>query len=376
MIPARTVNTPSGKTIHVAALVSYQTEFCAGQRFRVELWAKHLATRGIHVEILPFADERFTKALYSKGNLPRKASELARVYALHAARLVRAARPDVVYLYREAAVAGPELFEQIARVWRAPVVYDLDEPLFQPYVSQTNGRLTALKFPGKYDRLAAWADRVWCCNEALAEHCRPFNSNVSIVPMAVDTDRYRPSVGADREAPGAPGGPLRLGWMGTRTSQVNLRPLEGPLRRLSADRPVRLRVLADEPMTIEGVDVEFLPWRFDQEVPLLQECAIGVVPVLPDPWSHWKFYFKLIQFMALGIPVVASAEGSNREIIVDGENGFLVRHADEWYERLRLLADNPQLRRSLAVKARETVLARFSLAKQLDFVESTFRELA
>ncbi|MSP56765.1 MAG: glycosyltransferase [Myxococcales bacterium] len=365
--------TSPGRTIHVAALVPYHPEFCAGQRFRVELWAKHLAARGIRVELLPFTDDRFTRALYTKGNLVRKAAELARVYALHAARLVRAARPDVVYVYREAAVAGPELFEQIAKVWGAPVVYDLDEPLFQPYVSQTNGRLTALKFPGKYDRLTATAARVWCCNEALAEHCRPFNPNISIVPMAVDTERYSPSAAG---SPGVPGEPLRLGWMGTRTSQVNLGPLEAPLRRLSAERPVRLRVLADEPMAIEGVDVEFLPWRFDQEVPLLRECAIGVVPVLPDPWSHWKFYFKLIQFMALGIPVVASAEGSNREIVVDGENGLLVRHPDEWYERLRLLADNPELRRTLAVKAREAVLARFSLAKQLDFVESTFRELA
>ncbi|HKC64311.1 MAG TPA: glycosyltransferase, partial [Pyrinomonadaceae bacterium] len=82
----------------------------------------------------------------------------------------------------------------------------------------------------------------------------------------------------------------------------------------------------------------------------------------------------LIQFMSLGIPVVATPTGSNLEIIKDGVNGFLADTADEWYERLRLLSENAELRRSIGEAARETAKTHFSLVKQLEIIENIFRD--
>jgi glycosyltransferase involved in cell wall biosynthesis len=355
--------------VRVVGIVPYHAASCAGQRFRIELWKQHLAARGVDVELLPFSDERLTSTLWSRGRYVEKALELARCYARQLAQLVRARRPDVVYLYREAALVGPALLEHLARAWRAPIVYDLDEPLFRPYVSPNSGRLNALKFFGKYDHIIALADRVWSVNEAIAAHARPLARRVDLVPMAVDTARYTPGPPPSTD-------PLRIGWMGTRTSQKNLQPLAAPLARLGAERPLSFRVLADDPIALDGVPLEFRVWSVAEEVPLLRECAIGVVPVLHDEWSPWKFYFKLVQFMALGIPVVASPEGSNLDIVEEGVNGLLAGTHQEWYEKLRLLAEDADLRRELGEKARLTALERFSLAKQLDFVEQTFRELA
>jgi glycosyltransferase involved in cell wall biosynthesis len=121
------------------------------------------------------------------------------------------------------------------------------------------------------------------------------------------------------------------------------------------------------------VDVEFIKWDFQHEVSLLQECQIGVVPVLPSDWGPWKFFFKLIQFMSLGLPVVATPIGSNLEIIKDGVNGFLAKDANEWHDRLRLLLDDANLRRRMGAEARQTVEAEFSLEKQIDLIESVFK---
>lgn len=355
--------------IRVAGIVPYHADSCAGQRFRIELWMKHLQARGIEVELLPFSDARLTETLWQRGHYVDKALDLSRCYLRQLAQIVRARRPDVVYLYREAALVGPALLEHLARVWRAPIVYDIDEPIFRPYVSPNSGRLNALKFFGKYDHLIAMADRVWSVNEAIAEYARPLAKRVDLVPMAVDTERYSPG-------PPPPTDPLRIGWMGTRTSQKNLQTLAAPLMRLGAERPISLRVLGDEPITVDAVPLEFRTWSFAEEIPLLRECAIGVVPVLHDEWSPWKFYFKLVQFMALGIPVVASAEGSNRDIVAHGVNGLLARTDQEWYQNLRLVADDARLRREMGQQARRTALEEFSLARQLDFVEQSFRELA
>ena len=131
-------------------------------------------------------------------------------------------------------------------------------------------------------------------------------------------------------------------------------------------------MIADEPMTLPGVDVEFIGWRYDLEVPRLQECQIGIVPVKPSAWSPWKFFFKLIQYMSLGLPVVATATGSNLEIIEDGVNGFLADTPEEWYEKLRLLIENPDLRREMGRAARRTAETGFSLTRQIDQIENIF----
>ncbi|HYY43372.1 MAG TPA: glycosyltransferase family 4 protein, partial [Pyrinomonadaceae bacterium] len=285
-------------------------------------------------------------------------------------RVLTTARPDVIYIYREAALVGPALIERFVKRWGIPVIYDLDEPLFVPYVSPRNGLLSKLKFFAKVNKLFALSDEVLAVNHAIAEHARKFAPRVSVVPMAVDTERYRPAPEvAQLEPP-------RICWTGTLTNQPNLELVAEPLRRLNAERPAIFRVIADEPMTLPGVEVEFIKWNYEAEVRLVQQCQVGVVPVLPSAWGPWKFFFKTIQFMSVGLPVVATPIGSNLEIIKDGVNGFLAKDAAEWHARLRQLLGDADLRRRMGQAARATVEAEFSLAQQIDFMEHVFRRAA
>jgi glycosyltransferase involved in cell wall biosynthesis len=273
-----------------------------------------------------------------------------------------------VYIYREAALIGPAVIEKLTKRWKAPIIYDIDEPLFVPYVSPSNGRLNQLRFFSKINTLLAMSDQVWAVNKAIGDYAARYARNISIVPMAVDTGRYYPSPDAQQVSPTTP----RIAWVGTLTNQPNIELVTEPLQRLKKSHGAVLRVIADEPMSLPGVDIEFIPWEYEAEVARLQECQIGIVPVKPSVWSPWKFFFKLIQYMSLGMPVVATATGSNLEIIKDGVNGFLADSSEQWYERLRLLIENPDLRRSMGQAARATVEAQFSLAGQIDFIESAF----
>jgi glycosyltransferase involved in cell wall biosynthesis len=356
--------------MRVAALVPYHQDYCAGQRFRVETWARHLHPRGISFSFLPFASPALTSVLHTRGRLLRRAGALARCCAEQLARVLRESRPDVVYIYREAALVGPAFIERLTQRWRAPIVYDLDEPLFVPYVSPSNGRLTALKWFSKTDDLMRMSDQVWAVNRAIRDYALRFSRRVSIVPMAVDTDRYAP-------APPLPAGaPLRVGWVGTRTSQPNLEAVVEPLARLSRSHGARLSVVGDQPLQFEGVPVEFTPWSWEIEVERMHQCQIALVPVKPDGWSPWKFYYKLIQCMSMGIPVIASPIGSNLEIVEDGRTGFLAETPDEWYDRMRRLADDPELRRTMGASARRLVEERFSLGGQLDILERELKAVA
>ena len=133
-----------------------------------------------------------------------------------------------------------------------------------------------------------------------------------------------------------------------------------------------MRVVGEGALQLPGVSLELRQFAVDREVSDLQDCHIGLVPLPDVPWNHWKFFFKTIQYMAVGLPVVAQRMGSNAAVIEDGVNGFLVESQDEWYDRLRSLTDDPSLRERMGMAARETVVQRFSADVHLPRVASVF----
>jgi len=133
------------------------------------------------------------------------------------------------------------------------------------------------------------------------------------------------------------------------------------LEQLSVLFPLRLRAIGGGSVRLPGVEVESLPWSEVEEVSLLQGCDIGVMPLPDTPWERGKCGFKLIQYMACRKPVVASPVGVNREIVVDGANGFLASTSKEWVDALLRLKADPELRRSMGAKGRRIVEERYCL---------------
>jgi glycosyltransferase involved in cell wall biosynthesis len=89
---------------------------------------------------------------------------------------------------------------------------------------------------------------------------------------------------------------------------------------------------------------------------------IGLYPLpLDEEWVYGKSGLKALQYMALGLPVVATAIGANFRIIENGESGYLVTAEDEWLEKLRELINTPALRKTIGMKARERVEKYYSV---------------
>lgn len=199
---------------------------------------------------------------------------------------------------------------------------------------------------------------VTCGSEYLANRCRPFNARVATLPTCVDVDAF-----ASRGRHAATGEGTVIGWVGTHSSAVlYLGLLREPLRRLAARHRIRFDVVgAGTGLDWEGVPVRSLPWRLEEEIGYFQGADIGAYPLEDTEWGRGKCAFKAIQFMAVGVPVVASRVGANPELIQDGVNGFLAGSADEWVEKLELLARDPWLRQQMGDAARKTIEERYSL---------------
>ncbi len=354
----------------VLAIVPYHLDFCAGQRFRIELWAKELEKRGIEVEFLPFTNENLTDVLYQSGKIAKKAALMLSAFATQLKNTFKVSKPDVVFIYREAAIIGPAIIEKIVRRWNVPIVYDIDEPLFVPYKSPANGHLNKLKFFSKVDEFFKMSDTVFAVNQAIADYAGKFNSDVQIVPMTVDLDRYKPS-----DTPKKSDEKPVIVWVGTSTNQPNVELAVPALRRVRQKVDFKLRIIADDPQDFEGLDVEFIKWTFHDEVRLLQESDIGIVPVEKSVWSPWKFFFKTVQFLSLGLPVIGTATGSNLEIIEEGRNGFLAENEQDWYDKCLILLENPEMRRQFGEHGRKAAVEKFNIENQYDFLENQFRKL-
>lgn len=352
------------QTKRIAALVPNILGVSPGQRVRIETWTPHLQSAGWTVDFYPFEDERLHEVLYGPGRMAAKMSAMLRCYARHFKRMLEGPPCDVLFVFREAALIGPALLERLAKRLGAPLVYDVDDPVFLRYQSPTNGWFSLLKCHGKTHTLFRLSDQVIAINGLIGDYAAGFNPNVTVIPNGVDVDRYAPAPTGDPR--------LRLVWIGSHSSMSNLATVAEPLRRFQQAHDVPLRVIGAGEVALPEVAVELRQWTAQTEVADLQGDHIGIVPLTDHPWNHWKLFFKTLQYMAVGLPVVARKLGANAEMIQDGVNGFLVETADEWRDRLCLLAANPALRRQLGTAARQTVIERYSSSAQMKLVTGVF----
>jgi len=350
----------------VVALVPNMVGVAPGQRVRIATWARHLEPYGWTVEFHPFEDPSLHEILYSPGRVSQKVWRLASCYLRQLGRVMGGLPGDVLFIYREAALVGPALLERIAGVrCRLPIVFDLDDPIFLPYRSPSNAWFSLLKFSRKTHALFRLSDRVIAINDLIGQYAARFNPAVTVVPNFVDVAHARP-------AASRPPGRVRLVWTGSVSTVQNLAAIAAPLRRLQSDLGVAVRVVGVGEAAIPGVEVERREWSAATEVTDLQDADVGLVPLIDLAWNEWKFFLKTVQYMAVGLPVVARAKGSNADVIEDGVNGFLVETEDEWYDRVRRLVEEPELRRRMGEAARRTAVERFSVEAQMPRVAAVF----
>ena len=344
----------------------------AGCRFRIAQFIPYLEANGFEVTLSPLFTTEFFRLVYKPGHLWSKAFGFAGLSLKRLWSLRTLNDYDVVFIYREIFPIGPAFVEQLlSGSSRPPIVFDFDDAIFLPSVSEANRLIAALKQPSKVATIIRASAHVVVGNDFLADYARQFNSAVSTIPTCVDTTRFVPKPAAEpRQQP-------VVGWIGSPTTADYIKGLGGVLRQVAERSPFVLRVSGTgSPVVIPGVTVDNPPWTLDDEIGLFQACDIGVYPLADDQWSRGKCGFKAIEFMACGVPVVASAVGVNREIIEDGVNGFLASTDREWTEKLGRLIADPALRARLASAGRRTIEERFSLAVNAPRLAGVLRQAA
>ena len=272
---------------------------------------------------------------------------------------------DAVWLSRQLIVGYPS-FELLLR---KPIVYDIDDAIF------LNGKASYYQFRKVAERAAA----VVTGNEYLAEVVTKYNKNVYIVPTAVDTDRWLPSIFGNK-GNHADSDEFRVGWSGTSSSFRYFNPIQLELKQFFQNFPsARLHIMSDRfPQELDDLKpyIEFVNWTQDNEVGFVQSLDVGLMPISDDLWSKGKCAYKMLLYAACGIPVIATPTGVNEKLLKEAEMGLGPRKGGDWYESLSLLSRDRSMCGRLGLNGAGLVRDRYSVKVCAPIIGGIFKRLS
>ena len=364
----------------ILTLTPYPTNEAPSQRFRFELFFKHLDTSQIKIETQSFISLKEWKALYAEKKVGAKFLSVINGFLSRIVALFKVSQYNFVFIHRELTPFGPPIFEWIiAKVLKKKIIYDFDDAIWLPDQNKESPIWRWLKWRSKVGSICKWSWKVSVGNEYLADFARKYNENVVVVPTVVDTGVHFKGVRNQSDYVKTPSdkkseisliagqsGRLIIGWTGSHSTLQYLDLILPSLQQLEKEIDFEFRVIANKDPKLPLKNYSFIPWKKESEIEDLATIDIGVMPLPDDEWAKGKCGFKLIQYLALEIPAVASPVGVNSDIIYHNETGFLARTTKEWTESLRKLLGDESLRAEMGKKGRALIEKKYSVQSQKD----------
>ncbi len=332
-----------------ALFLTLYPESVASPRYRVHQFLPYLQSHGVECTVAcPFTQDDYTR-------LRAKAAEgRARSYHLHEARrralqILGARKYDVVILQKAVMSAYVREFAKQLRLRARKLVFDLDDAVHQSPPNALPGFWKRFEEPGQATWLMQHADLVLAGNAWLRDETLAAGGRAEVFPTVVDTDRFVPATKVPEK--------FVVGWIGGPSTSEHVALLADVLNELDN---AEVRLIGANPVRAAVEKAWHRPWAYDTEVREVQEFAVGIMPLPKTDWARGKCALKALQYMACGVPCVATPFGAVTDIIEDGVNGLLADTPDEWRAALSKLRDT-KLRKRLGEAGRRTAEEKFSL---------------
>ena len=314
----------------------------------------------------PFFDDDYLKHLYTTRK--RRINDVLISYKRRLSAVKSARKYSVVWIEKEIFPFLPDWFENMIIRSGVPYVIDYDDAIFHNY-DQHHLAIVRGLLGKKLDQLLAKSKCITVGNNYLGSYVYSHGAiDVRRIPTVVDIRRFDVAEEPDSKE-------LRIGWIGSPATTKYLYNVRDALKRLNAERLVRLVTIGASPLGDYGVPLEQHPWSEADEARLLSSIHVGIMPLPDNPWEQGKCGYKLIQYMACGRPVVASPVGVNRDMVTEAV-GYLADGTDDWVQSLRTFRDNPEHRRVCGHAGRRLVEREYSLQITAPHVVSILREAA
>lgn len=335
----------------------------ASSRYRMYQYLTAFAESGMEVTVEPLFSDEYLHRLYARES---RWLNVIQAYFQRLFFFLKFPQYDIIWLEKEIFPWMPWFIESFFfNVLRAPVVVDYDDAIFHTYDKH---RWPWMRFllSTKCDRVMQHSAVMLAGNDYLAERAKRAGAKqINKVPTVVSAKIFKP-IARENSVP-------VIGWIGSIQTSVYLEKLRPVLQELHKTHHFLFRVVGAQ-LNWPELPVECVEWNEEQEASLIQSFDIGVMPLTDSPWERGKCGFKLIQYMACGKPVIADPIGVNTEIVISGENGYLISADFAWAAALKKLLDDAKLRQDMGEIGHRRFLAHYSFEAWVDPLTRLFLE--
>lgn len=301
----------------------------AASRYRVLQYIPHLESKDVKTEI-----NLYPRTLKENINFFKKIPHY-----------------DIIFLQRKR-FNQPRL--GLLRRRAKKIIYDFDDAVMYRNSKAKNPFSRTRR--NRFVNMIKASDFVIAGNEFLRSEVLPHNKNVEVIPTPINHNKYQiKDFNLKKES-------VTIGWIGDHGSIHYLEKMRQIFDRIAMDHPeAELKIVCDTFFDCERMKVIKKDWDEKDEVLDLQSFDIGIMPLKDDPWSWGKCGLKIIQYQGVGLPVICTPVGINRDLVEDGINGFYAITNEDWVRKLSILIKDEELRKKMGEKGREKVLKNYTL---------------
>lgn len=281
---------------------------------------------------------------------------------------------DVIVLQRPSHPLQPAMIDML-RSNRIAVVIDMDDDMSSIHPDNIAFHMYRPSSGTPY----SWKYAIECCKRAtlVTTSTRSLQKVYARHGRGAVLDNYVPAayLGFPTEEAGT------FGWAGTTKSHPNdLQQTGSAVRQLMADG-YKFRVVGGKSKVKECLRLQEAP-DVTGSVPLDQwareignNLDVGMAPLAPTSFNTSKSRLKAIEYMAVGVPWVASPREEYRRVHRESGCGLLADTSKDWYSKLKLLLDDEVLRKEQAEAGREWMMGQTYQANAWRWWEAWTRAL-
>ena len=241
----------------------------------------------------------------------------------------------------------PYFFERL--LLKKKYICDFDDAFHLRY---ENLKILKIFYKNKFSSLITNASLIFAGSDYLYNYSLKYNHNTVLLPTSVDINRYK-NIPLKKKK-------FTIGWIGSPSTARYLSNLNKVFIKLSKLIDFRLMIIGGEAPMLPNIDISQLEWTLDSEIELINIMDVGIMPLNNNEWEKGKCSYKLIQYMACEIPVIASPVGFNLVVIDHEVNGYLADNEEQWIKYILNLYNSKDLRTAFGKKGRIKVTDNFS----------------
>ena len=292
-------------------------------RYRIYSYLPYYKRIGLKMEIVPLFGDWYLKRLWRHQSKFFILFKILYAYVYRAFKILFLSSNSLVYVGAELFPYCPFGIERYLRLRKIPYIIEFDDAIFHNY-DHNKRKIVRKLLKNKTPKVIRNATAVITGCPYLTRYALQWNQNVLEIPTSIDADKY--------DYPLANEGMFVVGWIGSPSSSQYLSNVIDALKRFSQHYEFELRLVGFDKKYekfLDGINYKIVKWTNETEVSEMSKFTVGIMPLPDTPFARGKCAFKLVQYMALGIPTISTPLESNVHIDANCGNLF-ASTSKEW----------------------------------------------